>query len=49
MNFEKSLTPPFLARKFTKNASFYKLILKFKSWILILKDFGFSNIFIEFK
>ena len=32
-----------------KNASFHKIVLKPKSWILILDDFNLFDIFIEFK
>ena len=35
--------------KVYKNKSFHKIVLKSKSWILILKDFDLFDIFIESK
>ena len=35
--------------KVYKNVSFWKIVLKLKSWILIIKDFGLFDIFIESK
>ena len=49
MNFRKSLTLFAFNPNVYKNASFKKFILKSKNWILILKDFGFSDIVIEFQ
>ena len=34
-------------QRFYENASFSKIVLKPKSWILILKDFDLFDIFIE--
>ena len=49
MNFRKSWILSFLARKFKKIRVFRKFVLESKSWVLIPKEFDFSNIFIGFK
>ena len=44
------MSNPFIFNpKVYKNASFWKIVVKLKSWILIFKDFGLFDIFIESK
>ena len=43
------ITPSFSTFMFIKNASFRRIALKPKSWILSPKDFEFLDIFIESK
>ena len=49
MNFRMSLTFAVFSSKVYENTRFHKFVKKPKNQILILKNFHFSNIFIEFK